>query len=116
MSVEAIKLPIKNVASLKPTDFQLSDENTHKQAKIAEAGDERQPSVMEALAADLQSNLKIIHDVELNFSVHKASGRIIVTVLNEATGEKIREIPSEDLLNLAAKFDEMIGLIFDRKC
>lgn len=65
------------------------------------------------VAADVQKNLNIIHNVDLQFSVHKASGQVMVTVTDDNTGEVIREIPPKEILNIAAKFDEMVGLIFD---
>ena len=65
------------------------------------------------LVADVQKNLKIMHNVDLQFSVHEASGKIKVTVTEESSGEIIREIPPEEVLRLAAKFDEMVGMIFD---
>ena len=67
------------------------------------------------LAADVQKNLKIIHNVDLQFSVHEASGQIKVVVKDEASGKVIREIPPDEVLNLAAKFDEMVGLILDKQ-
>lgn len=65
------------------------------------------------VAADVQKNLKIMHNVDLQFSVHKATGNVMVTIKDDNTGEVIREIPSKEILNIAAKFDEMVGLIFD---
>ena len=56
-----------------------------------------------------------MHAMDLHFSVHEASGQTIVRVVDETTGEVVREIPSTEMLNLAAKLDEMIGLIFDQK-
>ncbi len=38
---------------------------------------------------------------ELNFSVDQELDRIVVTVLDEATGDVIRQIPSEEMLELA---------------
>ena len=38
----------------------------------------------------------------LNFQVHEASGRTIVRVVNPETDEVIRQIPSEEVLKLAA--------------
>lgn len=38
---------------------------------------------------------------ELNFSVDEELGRFVVTVLDEETGEVIRQIPTEDMLELA---------------
>jgi flagellar protein FlaG len=70
---------------------------------------------LEEMAADVQKNLNIMHNVNLQFSVHKASGRMMVTVVDESTGKVIREIPSQEILELAAKMDEMVGMIFDKK-
>ena len=72
-------------------------------------------SDLEELAADMQKNLNIMHKVELKFSVHKASGQMMVTVIDENTGKVIREIPSSEILELAAKMDEMVGILFDKK-
>ncbi|MFH1991817.1 MAG: flagellar protein FlaG [Pseudomonadota bacterium] len=76
---------------------------------------EPNPVHLQALAADVQKNLKVMHNVDLQFSVHEASGQTMIIVREESTGEVIREIPPEEILNLAAKFDEMIGLLFDKK-
>jgi len=67
------------------------------------------------LATDVQKNMNIIHNVNLKFSVNKDSGRIMITVTDEATGEVIREIPPSELVKFADKFDEMVGMIFDEK-
>ena len=68
-----------------------------------------------AAAVDMQKNLKIMHNVDLQFSVHEASNQIMITVKDESTGKVIREIPPRELLDLAAKFDEMIGMIIDKR-
>ena len=70
---------------------------------------------LEELAADVLKNLNIMHNVDLQFSVHKASGKIMVTVVDESTGKVVREIPQSEILELAAKMDEMVGMIFDQK-
>ena len=70
---------------------------------------------LEELAADVMKNLNIMHNVDLQFSVHKASGKMMVTVVDESTGKVVREIPSQEILELAVKMDEMVGMIFDQK-
>jgi len=67
------------------------------------------------MAANVQKNLRMAHDVDLQFKVHKPTGKVMVTVRNESTGEVIREIPPHETLNLAARLDAMAGLIFDQK-
>lgn len=54
---------------------------------------------------------------ELNFSVDQQLGKTVVTVLDEASGEVIRQIPSEEMLELArslsdAKDRHSKGLLF----
>lgn len=66
------------------------------------------------LAADVQQNLKLMHNVDLQFSVHQASGQMMVIVREESTGKVIREIPPQEVLNLAAKFDELAGMLLDK--
>jgi flagellar protein FlaG len=56
-----------------------------------------------------------ISDVGLAFSVHADTGHIKVRVTEKDTGELIREIPPEGVLNLMAKIDEMMGILFDEK-
>jgi flagellar protein FlaG len=70
---------------------------------------------LEELASDVLKNLNIMHNVNFQFSVHKASGKMMVTVVDESSGKVIREIPSQEILELAAKMDEMVGMIFDKK-
>jgi len=75
------------------------------------------PSLVELseLVSDVQKNVNIIHNVDLQFSVNKDSGRIMVTVTDKDTGEVIREIPPSEIVKFAEKFDEMVGMIFDQK-
>ena len=81
------------------------------------AAEEKRPdsSRLMELLDDVEKDLNKIPNVDLRFSVHEASGRIMVTVIDESTGEVIREIPPSEVLNLAAKLDAMVGLIFDQK-
>ena len=63
----------------------------------------------------IQQNINIIHNVSLQFSMHEATGRTMVNVTEQETGKLIRQIPSEQVLDLAAKIDDMIGILFDKK-
>lgn len=43
---------------------------------------------------------------ELHFSVDEESGRVVIKVVNAEDGETIRQIPSEEMLQLARQFTE----------
>ena len=47
--------------------------------------------------------------------MHDETGRTMIKIMDKTTEKLIREIPSEDVLNLAAKIEEMIGILFDKK-
>ena len=76
----------------------------------------RKPNLTELfkMASDIQKNLNIIHDVRLKFSVHKDTGRVVITVTDETTGKVIREIPPAEFVSFSSKFDEVVGKIFNR--
>ncbi|HTQ98564.1 MAG TPA: flagellar protein FlaG [Candidatus Acidoferrum sp.] len=44
---------------------------------------------------------------ELNFSIDETLGKTVVTVVDQSTGEVIRQIPSEDMLKLAHNLAEI---------
>lgn len=67
-----------------------------------------------AIVADIQNNLQVLNNAELSFSVHEASGNVVVIVTDADTGKVIREIPPKETLKLAEKLEEMMGLIFDQ--
>jgi len=46
-------------------------------------------------------------DIQAKFSIHEGTGEIIVKLQDINTGEVIREIPPEKLLDLVAKMQEM---------
>ena len=50
----------------------------------------------------------------VSFAVDERTGRVICRIMDQETGEVLRQVPPEEMLALAARLDEMIGLIFDR--
>lgn len=49
------------------------------------------------------------------FSVHEGTQEVLVKVVNEDTGEVIREIPPEKILDMVAKMWELMGIFVDEK-
>lgn len=65
------------------------------------------------------SGIKICN-YNLEFRIHKESGRVQVKVIDTQSGEVIREIPPEQMLRLSAsikemleKFQKMVGILVD---
>jgi flagellar protein FlaG len=47
----------------------------------------------------------------LRFEVDASSGRTVITVINDATKEVVRQIPPPELLQIAANLDSLGSLI-----
>ena len=73
-----------------------------------------EPPDLERLAESLADFARKLNR-DLSFSVHEASGRTVVTVLDGETREVIRQIPSEEVLRLSEALAESRGLLLDRK-
>jgi flagellar protein FlaG len=88
-----------------------------KQATEQKAAEEKQArkdqQVTEEMLKELEQDIEAMHNVELRFSKHNDTGRTMIKVMDKENDEIIREIPAEEVLNLAAKIEEMIGILFD---
>ncbi|SCW58589.1 FlaG protein [Paenibacillus tianmuensis] len=51
----------------------------------------------------------------VEYSIHKSHGDIVVKLINSETKEVIREFPSEKILELLDKLEEINGKIVDEK-
>jgi flagellar protein FlaG len=69
---------------------------------------------MRMLAEEVNDIMKGMRN-EIRFKILRDSNELIAQVVNNATDEVIRTIPPESLLNMRAKFDEVLGLIFDEE-
>ncbi len=54
-------------------------------------------------------------NTSFEFSIHEGTKEIMIKVLDKDTGEIVREIPSEKVLDMVAKMWEMAGLFVDER-
>lgn len=52
---------------------------------------------------------------DLNFSVDDSTGDVVVQVIDGDSGKVVRQIPSEEILRLTERLDEMRSLLFEAK-
>lgn len=70
---------------------------------------EREP--VEQAVSSIQQFVQNIQR-DLNFSLDDSSGNVVVKVTDGTSGEVIRQIPSEEALQLAESLDQMRSLLF----
>jgi flagellar protein FlaG len=72
------------------------------------------PEQTRELVESVQSYLADLN-TRLSFEVYDKTGELVVKVINRDTQEVIRQIPSEELLKLHDKLEELRGVLFNDK-
>lgn len=78
-----------------------------------ENSEEQQKNLEEAVEK-LNETANIFHH-SLKFSIHEATHRTMISVVDTDTDKVIREIPGEEALDMVARMQEYLGLIFDKE-
>lgn len=78
--------------------------------QVQQAAESAREPVEQAISS-LQGFVQSIRR-DLNFDLDDSSGRMVVKVTDSASGDVIRQIPSEDALRLAENLEEIRSLLF----
>lgn len=79
--------------------------------KKQEAQDEEKRKLMDEAASSLNDLVKTFQR-NLKFTVDDESGTSVISVHDAQTNELIRQIPSQDTLELIHNMDKVVGLLF----
>ena len=63
---------------------------------------------------DLQDFIQSVRR-DINFNLDEDSGRVVVNVTEAASGDVIRQLPSEEALRLSENLSEIRSLLFEAK-
>nr|WP_313404736.1 flagellar protein FlaG [Pseudomonas sp.] len=66
---------------------------------------------LESVVANMQNAMQSIRR-DINFQLDDSTGRVVVKVVDGSSGEVVRQIPSEEALELAARLEDMRSLLF----
>lgn len=75
----------------------------------------QQPGVSEGPLVDLLKQEGANVNFQLSFSIDKESKKLVVKVINPDTNEVIRQIPPQELLNLAASLQQTDGILINKR-
>ena len=78
------------------------------------AADAKPSADMTDLVERFRSQVQSIQR-DLNFSVDDSTGDVVVQVIDGDSGKVVRQIPSEEILRLTERLDEMRSLLFEAK-
>lgn len=95
-------------------DQEIPRQIIDRKAEIPSAREEVPREEVEKAAEKLNRLMGII-DKRLEFSVHKQSGRVMVKVIDQQTGDVLDEIPPKRILDMLSSFTEMAGIFVDKQ-
>lgn len=88
------------------------------------ASDRPKPSTAPAKAQEQENTVDLVEKLrsqmqhiqrDLSFSIDDSSGDVVVRVIDGESGKIVRQIPSEEILRLTERLDEMRSLLFEGK-
>jgi flagellar protein FlaG len=97
------EVPPTAVAAEQMSQASAGDQSSDSKASHAENAHSAVEK-FQSLVQDLQRNL--------DFSIDDSSGQVVVKVMDGESGTLIRQIPSEDLLRLSERLEDMRSLLF----
>jgi len=103
------KLDIKNTDYQKTQDVytQAQEKKIHS-SKYLTSVKEKLDEIAELLNFEMKAR-----STNLNFSVDEPTNRVVVKVINNDTGDVIREVPSEAILRVSKNIEALKGILFD---
>ena len=101
----------------RPGENPVAEQTELPDGKAMKAAKENKEKNEEELrdAVDKLNKTAVIFDRSLRFQVHDKTHRTMVSVVDIVQDKVIRQIPTEEVLDLVAKMDDYLGLIFDKK-
>ncbi len=101
----------------RPVENPVAEQTELPDGKAMKAAKENKEKNEEELrdAVDKLNKTAVIFDRSLRFQIHDKTHRTMVSVVDIVQDKVIRQIPTEEVLDLVAKMDDYLGLIFDKK-
>jgi len=108
-----IEEPQKQETKAKMENLRAVEESAKNESRVSESDLEEGRAEIEKTVEDMNSFLKSQRKT-LSFFVDKDSGRYGVKVVDSKTNEIVKQIPPDEVLDIAAKIKDMIGALIDK--
>src|SRR5450830_9636 len=99
----------------------VTPSNTKPDPVVSTVAPAATPQAQRSSESDVASAVDKLNDFAsknasaLDFSQDKETGKTIIKVVDTATGTVLRQIPSEEAINIAKSIDKMQGLLINHK-
>ncbi len=101
-------------SNVNTNNIQKTSNNEEIKNNISSEKNSVSKETLDKLITEVNHKFKLANK-EFSYDIHEKTNRITVKIKDSETGDIIKEIPSEESLDLAAKIKEMAGLLIDEK-
>ena len=119
LAIEPVKRQVETLLSTSSTSNteKRNIDNIYSKKKEAQTAEQVKETTNEKISriADAMENYVQSIQRDIKIQVHEETGSIMVQVTSQESGKVIREIPAKELLDLAARMEELAGTLFDEK-
>lgn len=106
-----VSTTVRKLAEADAAGLTVADPSTAQASPQADATGAVTREQVEAAVATIQDFVQSVRR-SINFSLEEGGGRVIVKVTDAGSGDVIRQIPSEEALQLAENLSEIRSLLF----
>lgn len=85
------------------------------ETRRVKSGEEKKSAISLEKAVEDSNKMAKIMNSQVRFNIDHETGQVVVKVINKETNEVIRQIPSEEMVKLASRAEELRGLIFNEE-
>ena len=125
MSDLNIAMPVSNIVGIeKESPIQVQEKNNIADATLLKRGleaslieEEASPLNPDEITETIDEMNSFLQSMNrnLSFTVDEQLGQSVILVKDSESDEVIRQIPSEELVVLRKKMDDVVGILFDTK-
>jgi flagellar protein FlaG len=80
---------------------------------VQDRHEEKPSRTLADLVKDLNDTVQSIN-TSISFSIDSDTKKTVIRVSDLQSGKVIRQIPPEDMLRIAARLNELVGLVYDK--
>lgn len=101
----------------------LNPLSTQKASQTPKINTGSSAEVVDSIARNLEETKESVRQLQelsdmtigrkLQFNVNSDLNKVVISVVDRSTNQVIKEIPSEDVQKMQARFNKVIGLLFD---
>lgn len=114
MDITPVKVPQSNNKESGMSQEVISVQPVE-QSKINNELIEKRQEDMEKIKKVMKTMQENLPNTDAQFSVHTATNRIMIKLVDRTTHQVVREVPPEKALDILAKCMELNGVLLDKK-